>query len=54
MNDVGAVVHRYGNSEALEVKFVAADGSTIALLTLTTRDVRPIIGREILHVRALA
>jgi hypothetical protein len=53
MNDVGAVVHRYGNSEALEVEFVAADGSTIALLTLITRDVRPILGHEILHVRPL-
>ena len=49
-----AVVRGYGNSEALEVEFVAADGSTIALLTLTTRDVRPIRGRETLHVRVLA
>jgi len=35
-------------------QFVTAEGRTIALLTLTQADIRPIAGREILHVRELA
>ena len=49
--DVGAVVHVYGEGEAYEVEFVAAEGRTVAILTLTTADVRPMAAREILHVR---
>lgn len=51
--DVGAVVH-YADREAFEVEFVAAEGKTIAVLTLTGTDIRPIQRGEILHVRALA
>lgn len=51
--DVGAVVHVYKKDEAYEVEFVAADGKTIALLTLNSQDIRPIRGKEILHVREL-
>lgn len=51
--DVGAVVHLYADQSACEVEFVAADGSTIAVLTLATADVRPMHRREILHVREL-
>jgi hypothetical protein len=36
-----------------EVEFVTAEGRTIALLTLTQADIRPIGGREVLHVREL-
>lgn len=52
--DVGAVVHVYKNGAVFEVEFVAASGATIALLTLEAKDVRPIRGKEILHVRELA
>ena len=52
--DVGAVVHRYSDGTAFEVEFVTAEGKTVALLTLAQADVRPISGREILHVRELA
>ena len=52
--DVGAVVHRYGDGRAYEVEFVTAEGATVAVLTLEAGDVRPVAGREILHVRALA
>jgi hypothetical protein len=52
--DVGAVVHRYPDGAAFEVEFVTAAGETVALVTLTLRDVRPLLGREILHVRELA
>jgi hypothetical protein len=45
---------RLRKCQAFEVEFVAADGTTIAVLTLSHEDVRPIRGREILHVRAAA
>ncbi len=51
--DVGAVVHRYPDGTAFEVEFVTASGETVAVLTLTPKDVRPLLGREILHVREL-
>jgi hypothetical protein len=51
--DIGAVVHSYKDETAFEVEFVTADGETVALLTLTREDVRPIGGREVLHVREL-
>ena len=52
--DIGAVVHCYSDSAAFEVEFVTAEGRTIALLTLNRADIRPIGGREVLHVRELA
>jgi hypothetical protein len=52
--DVGTVVHCYGDGEAFEVEFVTAEGTTVALLTLTLVDIRPIGSREILHVREVA
>jgi hypothetical protein len=52
--DVGAVVHRYADLEAFEVEFVTAEGKTVAVLTLTARDIRPIGRSEILHARELA
>jgi hypothetical protein len=47
-------VHCYKDEAAFEVEFVATDGKTIALLTLRQTDIRPISGREVLHVRELA
>ncbi len=52
--DVGAVVHRYSDQAAFEVEFVAAEGKTIAVLTLAEADVRPMGSGEILHARMLA
>ena len=52
--DVGAVVHVYEGSGAVEVEFVSGSGSTIAVETLRASDVRPLGDREILHARALA
>ena len=51
--DVGAVVHVYSNGQAYEVEFVAADGQTLALMTLVADDVEPVTGPQILHVRKL-
>jgi hypothetical protein len=52
-DDIGAVVHRYKNGEAFEVEFVTGEGETIAVLTLTQADIRPMRRQEILHVREL-
>lgn len=52
--DVGAVVHCYANGEAFEVEFVTGEGQTIAVVTLTERDIRPMRRGEILHVPILA
>ena len=52
--DVGAVVHRYTDRVAFEVEFVTAEGKTIAILTLTEADIRPMVIGEILHARVLS
>ena len=52
--DVGAVVHCYKNGGTFEVEFVTGEGATIAVLTLSQHDIRPMHAREILHVRVLA
>jgi hypothetical protein len=52
--DVGAVVHCYKDEVTFEVEFVTGEGATIAVLSLSQHDIRPIQAREILHVRALA
>ncbi len=49
--DVGTVVHCYGDNEAYEVEVVAANGHTVALLTLDASSVRLKQGWEISHVR---
>ena len=50
---MGTVVHCYADSKAYEVEFVTAEGKTVAVLTLTPDDVRPMKDKEILHVRAM-
>ena len=52
--DVGAVVHRYSDGSVFEVEFVAAEGRTVAVITLSRDDIRPMSKDEILHVRELA
>ena len=52
--DVGAVVHLYSDRSACEVEFVAAEGRTVAVMTLPMDDIRPMSKDEILHVRELA
>ena len=52
--DLGAVVHHYSDGAAFEVEFVTAEGKTVAVLTLTDKDVRPLGNKEILHVRQLS
>ncbi len=52
-SDIGAIVHCYQNNQAFEVEFVTGAGETVALLTLTGKDIRAIKEKEILHVREL-
>lgn len=52
--DIGTIVHCYPDDQAFEVEFITAEGKTIAVLTLTTEDVRLRAQNEILHVRAFA
>lgn len=52
--DIGAVVHVYNDDKGVEVEFVTAKGKTVALVTLTPSDIRPMARNEILHVRGLA
>ena len=43
-----------GDGKAVEVEFVTAKGKTVALVTLTPLDIRPMANDEILHVRGVA
>lgn len=56
--DLATVVMIYkdtdGSVAGYEIEVVAADGHTIALLTVAQEDVRPRRAREILHVREVA
>lgn len=52
--DMGAVVNVYDGGKAAEVEFVTATGKTVALVTLTSADVRDIKQDDVLHVRGFA
>jgi hypothetical protein len=52
--DVGAVVHCYKDGQTFEVEFVTGEGETLAVITLTGLDIRPMQAKEILHVRELS
>jgi hypothetical protein len=52
--DLGAIVHGYTDGQAWEVAFVTAEGRTVAVLTLTRAEIRPMGSQEILHVRELS
>ncbi len=49
--DLGTVVHCYAENKSFEVEFVTGQGITIAVVTLSKSDIRPMQGNEILHVR---
>lgn len=52
--DVGTVVHVYGEHTAYEVEFMTKDGNTIAFETLESAQVRPVMPRDLWHVRELS
>jgi hypothetical protein len=51
--DVGAVVHCYDSGKAFEVEFVTAEGTTVAVLTLESDEIRPMKNKEILHAHEI-
>ncbi len=52
--DVGTVVHVYQAGKGYEVEFVDGGGQTVALVTVSAGDVRPIEAGELLHARRTA
>ena len=52
-DDIGTIVHCYKDGNAYEVEFATAEGKTIAVLTLTSSDIRLMRDKEILHVHEL-
>jgi len=50
--DLGAIVMVYG-TDAYEVEFVSADGTTRALLMLKEADIRPVASTDAIAVRPL-
>lgn len=52
--DVGTVVHVYDDHVAYEVEFMTKDGNTIAVETLEAVQVRPVMPRDLWHVRELS
>ena len=50
--DVGTVVLVHGD-EGYEVEFVTLDGETVAVVTLSTSQVRPVVPYEIANARPL-
>ena len=51
--DIGTIVHVHAEGAAFEVEFGLASGDTVAVLTLSSADVRPLEGSEILHSRTV-
>jgi len=51
--DIGTVVHVHKGGTAYEVEFMTMLGNTIAVETLSERQVRPISERDVAHVREL-
>lgn len=52
--DIGTIVHCYENGSAYEVEFVSANGKTIAVVTLSEQDIRPLYESEIFHARNMS
>jgi len=51
--DVGVIVHVYREGRAFEVEFLTGHGRTLAVLTLSAQEVRPLAQNEVLHARRL-
>jgi hypothetical protein len=52
--DIGTVVMLHTSGKGYEVEFVTLDGETIAVTSLLATQVRPILHKEIAHVRRVA
>ncbi len=49
--DVGTVVHVYPRKKAFEVEFMTLDGKTVTVVTLLSKQVREVTGKDITHSR---
>ena len=49
--DIGTVVLLHQGGAGYEVEFVALDGETVAVVTLSSSQARPVAPREIAHAR---
>ena len=52
--DIGAVVGVHQGGKGYTLEFMSLDGTTIAIVTLDAKDVRPLREREIAHARQVA
>lgn len=52
--DIGTVVMAHRGGAGYEVEFVALDGETVAVVTLSASRVRPVARHEIAHARQVA
>ena len=52
--DIGTVVLVHQDGDGYEVEFAALDGETVAVVTLVSRQVRPVARHEIAHARMVA
>jgi hypothetical protein len=51
--DVGTVVHIHRGGEAYEVEFMTLAGTTLAVATVMSDQLRPVGKRDVSHVREL-
>jgi len=52
--DIGTVVLMHQDGAGYEVEFAALDGETVAVVTLVSKQVRPVARHEIAHARMVA
>ena len=51
--DVGTIVHTHDDGEAYVVEFITYGGNTVAVVTLTSDQIRPAQKTEMPHARAI-
>ena len=51
--DIGTVVHVHQGGAGYEVEFMTLAGQTVAVVTLSPTQLRPIARRDLAHVREL-
>ena len=51
--DIGTVVLVHQNHQGYEVEFITLDGETVAVVSLSSEQIRSIGSKEIAHVRVL-
>jgi hypothetical protein len=52
--DVGTVVHIHKGGEGYEVEFMTLTGETVAIVTVSAGEVRPLSRRDLAHTREFA